>query len=68
MGTITKTLSRALGLIGRWLWRAMIGFLIFMACAILWNLAEYGIQELKDGDVSFKPKGWQYDRPTEVSR
>jgi len=41
------------------IWKLMIAFLIFMACAILWNLAEYGIQELRDGDVSFTPKSWR---------
>ena len=35
----------------------MLGFLIFMACAIIWNLGDYVIAELKDGDVSFRPKG-----------
>ena len=39
-----------------------------MAACIIYSLALYGIQELIEGDVSFKPKGWQYDRPTELSR
>jgi len=42
----------------KWSMRIMIGFLVFMSVCILWNLAEYGIQELRDGQVSLKPKGW----------
>ena len=38
--------------------KILIICLLFMACAILWNLSEYGIQQIMAGDVSFKPKGW----------
>jgi len=50
-----------MGLVYKWIWRAMIAFLIFMTCVILWNLTEYGLQQALDGKVSFKPKGWQYE-------
>jgi hypothetical protein len=37
--------------------RFLVICLILMACCIVWNLAEYGIQELKDGNISLRPKG-----------
>lgn len=42
----------------RLLERCLIACLILMACSILYNLGEYGIQKLIEGDVSLKPKGW----------
>ena len=40
----------------KWTMRVMIGFLIFMACAIIWNVGEYVLDELIEGDVSWTPK------------
>jgi len=62
MESFSKVFFRALGLIEKFIYTC----LIFMALAILWNLAEYGIQQALEGKVSFKPKGWQYES-TEVS-
>ena len=45
----------------------LIWALGLMVACILYSLALYGIQELIDGEVSFRPKGWQYES-TEVSR
>ena len=42
----------------RTLEKILIICLLLMACAIIWNLAEYGMQEIIAGDVSFKPKAW----------
>ena len=37
--------------------RVMIGFLMFMALAILCNLGQYAIDEIKNGEISWTPKG-----------
>jgi len=39
-----------------------------MAVCILYSITLYGIQEIIDGEVSFRPKGWQYDERAKLSR